>query len=321
MEQLKIRKSLKESGVLQKLSMLIVLIVLMAVCAILSENFLSVNNLMNVFRQVAITGIVSLGMMMVIMTGGIDLSVASVISTSTLIAAGLAQQGALVTIVGILLFGLATGAVNGTLVTRFGIQPFIATLGTMSVFKGIGLTYSKAQPIPGVADGISFFGKGKLFDVVPVQGVLFIVLAIIIGIVLSKTKLGRYTYAIGGNEQAARLSGINTKKYITYIYMIGGLMASIGGLVMAAHLNVGEATIAEGQEMDVIASCVIGGTSLQGGKGTVLGTVVGVFIIGVFANLLNLLNVPGYIQPIFKGLIVVIAAGAQAFQDRRAMQK
>jgi ribose/xylose/arabinose/galactoside ABC-type transport system permease subunit len=149
------------------------------------------------------------------------------------------------------------------------------------------------------------------------QAILFILIALIVGFLLKYTRVGRYTYAIGGNEQAARLSGINVKWMKTLIYVLAGVFSAFAGIIMATHLNVGEANIADGTEMDCIAAAVIGGTSLQGGKGTVLGTVIGVLIIGIFGNLLNLLNVPGYSQSIFKGVIVVGAALLQTMQEKQ----
>lgn len=311
----------KMSGVSKNAGMLVILVILFVISAVLSSNFLTANNLMNVFRQVAITGIVAMGMMVVLITGGIDLSVASVISTSTLIVAGMKAYHPLVVVLLVILFGLLTGLVNGVLVARFKVPAFIVTLGTMSVFQGIGLTYSKSQPIARIPDALKFMGKGRIFDVVPVQGVVFLAVAVIIGFMLRRMKIGRYIYAIGANEKAARLSGISTNWYKASAYVICSLTAALGGVVMAAHLNVGEATIARGAEMDVIAGCVIGGTSLAGGKGTALGTLMGVLIIGMFQNLLNLLNIPGYTQPVFKGAIIVAAALFQAVQEQRRMAK
>ncbi|MCC8179836.1 MAG: ABC transporter permease [Planctomycetes bacterium] len=301
--------------------MVVILVLLFITSAVLSTNFLTANNLMNIFRQIAITGIVAMGMMVVLITGGIDLSVASVLSTSTLIVAGMKAYHPLVVVGLVVLFGLFTGLVNGVLVARFKVPAFIVTLGTMSVFQGIGLTYSKSQPIARVPEALKFVGKGRIFDIVPVQGIIFIIVAVIIGFMLRRMKIGRYIYAIGANEKAARLSGIDTVWYKTAAYVLCSLTAALGGIVMAAHLNVGEATIARGAEMDVIAGCVIGGTSLAGGKGTAFGTLMGVLIIGMFQNLLNLLNIPGYTQPVFKGMIIVAAALFQSLQEQRRASK
>jgi ribose/xylose/arabinose/galactoside ABC-type transport system permease subunit len=309
------------SELIKSMGILLVLIILFIVSAFLSSNFLSVRNLMNIFRQISITGIAAMGMLIVLITGGIDLSVASVISTSTLIVAGIQTLPSIVVVITVLAFGFLTGLFNGILISKLNVPAFIVTLGTQSVFQGIGLTYSKSQPISGVPEGLKFVGKGRVFGAIPVQGIIFIITAVIMGFILRKMKIGRYIYAIGANEKAARLSGINTSWHKTAAYIICSLTASVGGLIMATHLNVGEATIARGAEMDVIASCVIGGTSLAGGKGTALGTVIGVLIIGMFANILNLLNVPGYTQPIFKGLIIVAAALYQAIQDHQRISR
>jgi len=314
----KSKKTIKVSDIFNRYGMILILIGLLVVCSFLSNVFLTSGNLMNILRQVSTNGIVSLGMMLVIITGGIDLSVASVVACGSLLMAGLQTSNPIFIILVVVLFGVITGFVNGVFVARFGLQAFIVTLGTMQVFRGVGLTYSGGSYISGVNPALKFIGQGKIFGMIPISGIIFIILAIIIGIMLKYSKLGRYTYAIGGNETASRLSGINTKKYKTLIYIICGVMAAISGIIMSAHLNVGEPNIATSIEMDDIAACVIGGTSLAGGKGSAMGTVIGVFIIGIFGNLLNLLNIPGYSQPIFKGAIIVGAALLQTFQEKRA---
>ena len=314
----KSKKTIKVSDIFNRYGMILILIGLLVVCSFLSNVFLTSGNLMNILRQVSTNGIVSLGMMLVIITGGIDLSVASVVACGSLLMAGLQTSNPIFIILVVVLFGVITGFVNGVFVARFGLQAFIVTLGTMQVFRGVGLTYSGGSYISGVNPALKFIGQGKIFGMIPISGIIFIILAIIIGIMLKYSKLGRYTYAIGGNETASRLSGINTKKYKTLIYIICGVMAAISGIIMSAHLNVGEPNIATSIEMDAIAACVIGGTSLAGGKGSAMGTVIGVFIIGIFGNLLNLLNIPGYSQPIFKGAIIVGAALLQTFQEKRA---
>lgn len=310
-------KRIKEIKVFEHMGMFGVLLLLFIISSVLSPNFLSVRNLMNIIRQNAITGIVACGMMTVLITGGIDLSVASVISSASLIVAGFQTYPPIVVVLMVLAFGVATGAFNGVIISKFKVPPFIVTLGTMSVFEGIGLTYSKSQPISGVPEGLVFIGKGRLFDTIPAQGILFLLMAILTAFILKKTIVGRYIFAIGNNEDAARLSGINTNLFKTLAYIICSLTAAIAGIVMAAHMNVGEATLAEGAEMDIIAGCVIGGTSLSGGRGTASGTVIGVFIIGMFSNIMNLLNIPGYTQPIFKGLVIVVAALVQTMQEER----
>lgn len=309
-------KKIKNVKMFEHMGMFGVLLLLFIASSFLSPNFLSVRNLMNIIRQNSITGIVACGMMLVLITGGIDLSVASVISSASLIVAGFQDYPPIIVTLMVLAFGIATGAFNGVIISKFKVPPFIVTLGTMSVFEGIGLTYSKSKPISGVPEGLQFIGKGKVFGVVPVQGILFLLIAILVAFILKKTVVGRYIFAIGNNENAARLSGINTNLFETLAYIMCSLTAAVAGIVLATHMNVGEATLASGAEMDIIASCVIGGTSLSGGKGTAMGTVVGVFIIGMFSNIMNLLNIPGYTQPIFKGLVIVIAALVQTMQEQ-----
>jgi ribose/xylose/arabinose/galactoside ABC-type transport system permease subunit len=265
---------------------------------------------------VSIIGIVTMGMSFVILTGGIDLSVGPIVACSALLVAGLKDFGPFVAFFAAIIFGLFAGLLNGTIITKFKVQPFIVTLGMMSILTGLGLTYSKGHPIIGTPEALSFFGQGKI-GIIPAQAVLFAIIAIACGLILNYTRLGRYTYAIGGNEEASRLSGLSVGRIKTMIYGISGLLCGFAGVMMATHLNVGEANLGTGMEMDAIAAAVIGGTSLQGGKGTVVGSVIGVLIIGVLSNLLNLLNVPGYSQSIFKGVIIVGAALLQSLQEKR----
>lgn len=301
----------------EQYGMLLVFAALFILCSIISPAFLKANNLFNVSRQVSIIGIVSIGMTFVILTGGIDLSVGPTMAFSALLVAGLKDYGAVTAFFAAIVFGFLLGILNGTIITRFKVQPFIVTLGGMSTIVGLGLTYSGGHPIIGTPKALSFFGQGKLFGIVPAQAMLYAVLAIIAILVLKYTRLGRYTYAIGGNEEASKLSGIAVARVKTLIYGISGALAGFAGVIMATHLNVGEANLGTGLEMDVIAAVVIGGTSLQGGTGTIFGSVIGVFIIGVLSNLLNLVNVPGYTQMIIKGVIIVSAVILQGSHNKK----
>ncbi len=297
--------------------MLAVLVILFIVCAIVSPYFLKAENLLNITRQVSEIGIISIGMTFVIITGGIDLSVGSVLAFSTLIVAGFKDYGALPAFLLAMALSMIFGLVTGILVTKGKLQAFIATLGMMTAVVGIGLTYSHGHPIIGTPEGLSFIGQGKLFDTIPVQTILFAITAVAASIVLNRTRLGRYIYAVGGNEEGSRLSGIRVDRVKMAAYVISSGLSGFAGIIMANHLNVGEANLGSGMELDAIASVAVGGTSLAGGRGGVVGTVIGVIIIGILNNFLNLINVPGYTQKIVKGAIIIIAVLAQSMQSNR----
>ncbi|MDD4591543.1 MAG: ABC transporter permease [Parabacteroides sp.] len=301
----------KSLYLLNKHKMVLVLIGLLVICTLASPFFLTVSNILNVARQISIIGILSVGMTFVILTGGIDLSIGPTMALTTVLIALLSGCSGIVAVLAALAVGFLVGIANGSIIAYLNVQAFIVTLGMMSVLKGIGLTIAKGSPITGVPQSILFLGRGKLFGTIPGQVIIFICVAIVATVILKYTSLGRYTYAIGGNPEATRLSGINVKRYTMLIYGISGLLAGLAGILMATQLNMGEARLGDGYEMDAIAAVVIGGTSLKGGVGTVGGTIIGILIIGFLGNLLNLMDVPSYTQLIFKGAIIVIAATMQ----------
>jgi ribose/xylose/arabinose/galactoside ABC-type transport system permease subunit len=307
----------KGLALLNKYKMFLILLALVVLGAVMSPFFLSPTNLLNVIRQVSIIGIISIGMTFVILTGGIDLSVGPTTALSTIMIALLAGSNGIVAIIVALAVGFFVGILNGTVITRFNVQPFIVTLGMMSVLKGIGLTISKGAPILGTPKDIAWIGTGKIFNIIPYQALFLIAVAFIAIIVLKFTPFGRYTYAIGGNSEASRLSGINVKSYTTLIYGISGLLAGLASVLMATQLNIGEASLGDSMEMDAIAAVVIGGTSLRGGIGSVSGTIIGILIIGLMSNILNLMNVTGYTQLIVKGGIIVLSSVLQSIDERK----
>lgn len=291
---------------------IVVLLILVVLLSIISPNFLTVNNLMNVMRQVSINGMIAGGLTLVILTGGIDLSVGSILAYSGAIMALLMSMNlpfpvALLAGLGI---GLLFGLINGTIITRFNVQPFIATLVTMMFLRGATLVLTQGTPIGIPRDTVpaafEFLGRGNVFKV-PVPMILTIILYVILSYFLNQTKFGRHLYAVGGNEKAASLSGINTKRTKTIAYMVSGVTSFLAALVVTSRLSSAQPTAGEGYELDAIAAVVLGGTSMAGGQGTMLGTFIGVLIIGVLNNALNLMNVQSYYQQIAKALIILIA--------------
>ena len=295
-------------GFIRNLGPLLGLLILCVVLTGLSDRFFTMDNLLNVTRQVSINAVISVGMTLVILTGGIDLSVGSILAFAGSITAGLLSGGqSLITaiIVGVVA-GAFIGMINGALITRAGIPPFIATLGTMTAARGFTLVYTDGRPITGMEEAFRFLGGGYIAGI-PVPVIIMAVIFLLAHIMLTRTKFGRYVYAIGGNEEAARLSGIGTKKILLSVYTLAGLLAGFSGVIMASRLNSAQPTAGAGFELDAIAAVVLGGTSLSGGVGTVGGTLIGAMIIGVLDNGLNLLNVSSFYQQVAKGVVILLA--------------
>ena len=282
------------------------LIALCLLFTILSPYFLTTSNLLNVAQQSSIIAVISVGMTFVIITAGIDLSVGSVLAFSGVVMASVLHAGLPIPL-GILVglgVGFSCGLLNGLLVSYGKIPPFIATLGMMSIARGAGLWFTDGRPISGFDDSFRYLATGEIFFI-PVPVIIMIVVYVIAHLILTKTKMGRYTYAIGGNEKAAVLSGINIKLYLNIIYGIAGLLSALGAVMLTARLNSAQPIAGIMYELDAIAATVIGGTSLFGGKGTVIGTLIGALIIGVLRNGLNLLGVSSFIQQIVIGSVII----------------
>ena len=324
-------KSFDAFGFIARFAPLIFLLILMAVFAILEPRFLSSINLFNVMRQVSITGLLAIGMTFVILTAGIDLSIGSLLAFAGLVAAAVAKGGMqdrftvgndavgygwqLAALAAIAL-GVAGGFLQGLAITKLKVPPFVVTLGGMSVFRGAALLFAAGGPISGFDKAFSWWGQGKIGPV-PVPVIIFLVCAIIAHIVLRYMRFGRRVYAVGGNPEAARLSGLNVNAIICSVYVIMGFFAGLGAFVLAARLNSAEAVAGTGYELTVIASVVIGGTSLFGGVGTIFGTVIGTILIGVLLNGLVLMNVSSYIQQLIIGVIIVLAVAFDTFAKSR----
>ncbi|WP_025949729.1 ABC transporter permease [Geobacillus thermocatenulatus] len=301
----------KRTWDVKKLGPLIGLFLLCIVLSVLSDDFLTMDNWLNLLRQVSINALIAFGMTFVILTGGIDLSVGSVIALSSAITAGMMAQGIsgwAAIFIG-LLAGMAMGGLNGLLITKGKVAPFIATLATMTAFRGLTLVYTDGRPITGFAsDDILFqmMGRGYFFGI-PVPIVFMLIVYMVLYIVLKKTTFGRHTYAIGGNEEASRLSGLRVDRLKIYVYALTGTLSALAGLILTSRLNSAQPTAGTAYELDAIAAVVLGGTSLSGGKGWIFGTLVGALIIGVLNNGLNLLNVSSFYQQVIKGAVILLA--------------
>ncbi|MGB4722247.1 MAG: ribose ABC transporter permease [Defluviitoga tunisiensis] len=282
-------------------------IVLFILLSIFAESFFNISNIVNVLRQVSITAILGFGMTLVIISGGIDLSVGSIFAFSAVVMASIVKEGKvfLGIILG-LLIGAIMGLFNGIVISKGKIQPFIVTLATMAIGRSLTLAYTQGIPISLFPNSFRFIGRGDILGIpVPVIimfGVFFLVLYI-----LKKTKLGLYIYSIGGNEEATRLSGINVDRYKIIVYTISGIFAAVSAMILTARLNSAQPTFGQGYELDAIATVVLGGASLSGGSGGVLGTLFGALLLGTINNGMNLMNISPFYQDLVKGAIILLA--------------
>lgn len=298
----------KNSGLTQKMGPFFGLALIIIVLSIISEDFLTVGNILNVLRQISINALIAFGMTFVILTGGIDLSVGSIVALSGAITAG-AMVGGMDTGLAITL-GLTAGALmgmfNGFLIAKWKVAPFIATLATMTIYRGLTLVYTEGRPITGLNENFAFVGRGYLFGI-PMPIIWMSLAFIVLYIILKYTTFGRHVYALGGNEEAALLSGINTSRVKVMVYGISGLLAALSGIILTSRLNSAQPTAGTSYELDAIAAVVLGGTSLAGGRGWITGTLIGAMIIGVLDNGLNLLNVSSFYQQVVKGGVILLA--------------
>ncbi|KRK74251.1 ABC transporter permease subunit [Lacticaseibacillus nasuensis] len=295
-----------------KLGPLVALILLVILVTILSPGFLSPTNLLNLLRQVSINAVIAFGMTFVILTGGIDLSVGSILALSGAVTASMITSGIPSPLA--LLIGLALGAIfgliNGLLVAYGKAAAFIATLATMTIYRGATYVFTDGNPITGAKMNNSFLfqyvGRGYLFGI-PFPIIIMLVAYVILFVLLHKTAFGRKTYALGGNETAAYIAGVKTKLVTVIIFTINGLMAAAAGLIQTSRLSSAQPDAGTGYEMDAIAAVVLGGTSLAGGKGRMFGTLIGALIIGTLNNGMNLLGISSFWQQIVKGIVILIA--------------
>lgn len=297
---------------LRKYQSIIMLVIFSGVIAILNDRFLTVPNLLNVFRQSSINAVIACGMTFVILTGGIDLAVGSVLAISSAVCASLLISGVGVVpaVLAALLVGAVSGALSGIVITKGKVQPFIATLVMMTFLRGATLVFTNGTPLTlgsaKAADAFYYLGNGKVLGM-PLPIIMTVVVFGFAYYVLTQTKIGRYVYAVGGNEEASRLSGLNTDNVKIFVYTVSGVLAAIAGIIVTSRLSSAQPTAGTGYELDAIAAVVLGGTSLVGGKGKILGTIVGVLIIGILNNALNLMDISSYYQMIAKAAVILLA--------------
>lgn len=295
---------------LLKYKVFLIFTVLFIVMCFISDFFLSKANILNMLRQLSINGLLAVGMTFVLITGGIDLSVGSVLTFSAMVGASFLTNTSEIPII----FGIAAaigtglfiGLVNGILIAKCRVPAFIVTLGTQLLASGAALLYNNGSPIPGLRDSFNVIGAGTCFSI-PYPALIFLTAVIVGAVVLKNTRFGRYVYAIGGNAKAARACGIGTAAIHISVYVISGFCAAVAGIVLAARVRTATPLAGEGYELDAIAATVLGGTSLTGGVGSIWGTIVGVLIIGLLNNGMDLLNIQSYVQDMVQGAIIILA--------------
>ena len=306
----------------RKYATMFILVIFLIAMAFLSDRFFTFKNLTNVGRQISLNAILALGMTLVIISGGIDLSVGGVCALGCCVCAKILNStgSSLLAIAVVLLIGLAVGAFNGFVVSKTGIAPFIVTLSTVSIIRGITLVMTNASPMPISIAAFKFIGQGTLLGI-PFPIYITLILAIITAFVMNKTVFGRYVYAIGGNERSAVVAGIQVKKVKISVYMVSGFLAAFTAIIYTSRLSSGVPSLGDGFEMDAITAAVIGGASLAGGQGHIWGTMIGAVIIGILNNALNLLNINSYFQDIVKGVVVLLAVLFDFFIQSRIVSK
>jgi ribose transport system permease protein len=307
------------SGVISQLAAAGALIVVFVFLSIASPVFLSADNLYNIGVQTSYTAVIAIGVTLVIITAGIDLSVGSVAALSGVVGVVLMAKAGVPVVLAILggiLVGAACGLVNGLLVSVAGLNPFIATLGMLSVARGLVYIPTNAKSVFGVPDSFRLLGQGVIGSI-PIPIIVVAVVAVVGYVVLARTKLGRYAYAMGSNREAARLSGIPIRRYLTVVYVISGALAGFGGMIASSQVASGQPNFGIGLELDAIAAAVIGGASLFGGQGTVVGTLIGAFLIALIRNGSVLLDVNIYYQQVIIGVVIWVAVLWDQYRRRR----
>ena len=281
-------------------------VIFIVVAALTNDSFFTVDNLTNVLSQMVTTGLLSLGMLMVILTGGIDLSVGAIVSLSGIMSAGLVGGMPLpLAILLAILVGAGCGLVNGVLVAHFRLAPFVVTLAAMTAFGGLAYVYSKVPITPEQPEFLTLGSQN--IGAIPMSAIITVVLFALGWVFVNRTSAGRSLLGIGGNEEAVRLAGVNVRNYLVLAYIISGVCAAIAGVILASRVGIAQPNVGSGFELDAIAACVIGGAALSGGRGTIGGTLGGVVLLGLIDNLLSLYDVQSYWQQVLKGVIIAVA--------------
>lgn len=300
-----------------QISTLFALLILCIVLSNLSDSFLKVGNLLTVLLQSSINSVIAVGMTFIIISGGIDLSVGSIVALATAVMGELVVNRGVNPIVGIIIalsIGLVVGIIQGSIIAYINIPPFIVTLGGMTIWRGVALEFVQGQNLYGLPKSLTWLGRSSIGPI-PTAVVAAVIIYLIGWYMLKRTKFGLYTYAVGGNEDATRLSGINIKKTKIQIYAFAGLLCGVAGIMIAGRMNGTSAIVGNGYELDAIAAVAIGGTAMSGGKGNIWGTLIGAVVMGVIRNGLNLLSVSPYWQMIIIGVVIVTAVAVDALRS------
>lgn len=311
-------KKINIKGLIAKYGVIIGLAVILLFFTVMKAKFMTLDNMVNMLRQTSINALLAIGMTFVVLTGGIDLSVGSIVGAAGMFAALAARAETGIPWLAAVFIGLAAGlllgTVNGIVVSYLKVPAFIATLGMLSIARGVTFMASNAKPVPGLGRGFLKIGGGSL-GILPYPVLILTAVLAICFVVLYKTRFGRYVFATGGNPMSARVSGINVKQITCSVYMISGLLAGLAGIILTSRVTSGLAQSGSGYEVDAIAAAVIGGTSLSGGRGRLWGTIVGFLIMGVMNNGLDMMAVSSYWQLVIKGLIIIGAVMLDSFHD------
>ena len=309
---------MKTRDTFSKYGIYIVLILMIILFSLLSDAFLTPNNLFNILRQVAVVGTAAVGMTFVMLTGGIDLSVGSIIGVTGVVTASLMVAGVhpLIAVLLALVSGVVMGWLNAFVINVFRVPPLIVTLGMMISLRGVAYLVTGGMPVFGFTEAFTFWGQGYIW-IIPVPVLIMAVVFFAGYMLLDKFTIGRYIYGVGGNEEASRLSGINVKKIKYFVYSVSGFLCAVAGVVLLSRTNSGQPKAGTGYEMDIITGVVLGGVSITGGEGKITGVIAGVLIMGILSNGMIITNVGDYIQRIVQGLVLIIAVAFDSYNQNR----
>ena len=312
-------KKMSVGGIISNYGMYIAFTILFVLLSIVSPAFLTSTNIINILRQISVIGTIAIGMTFVIATGGIDLSVGAIVGlsgvVSTSLVAGESGMPLILSIMAGLGVGIACGMFSGLFIAKLGVPEFIATLATMTIARGLCYVYTDGRPITGFRDDYKVIGKVSV-GIIPIPVIIFLVIIAVGIVLLNLSKFGRHVLAVGGNEKAAIVSGIHVAGVKFSCYVLSGITSAIAGIILSSRIQTGQPVAGEGYELDAITAVVIGGASLSGGSGSIIGTVVGMLVIGVMTNGLDLLNVSSYYKEVIKGIIILIAVLSDRLKKR-----